>query len=427
MANYNFFERKLAKVLSSSPKLKNSIKRVYQQVNFFLHKPSSNFKSDLNIEKVGEDSSESFFGYYDNNPVNNGMVLFQDTSFDTSVAPSKVILDKGEVKIIVKDIKSNNYIFSRTTKAFNWQQGCKLQWIDRCSFIYNDFSSSETPCAVVVNLNNSESKILKDPVYDAYKSEFYISLDFLPLTNLRPDYAYFKVGGWSDVNFENQSIKISNFDGESVTLFTISDINELYPLEFECDFSHQKFNHVMISPDGNKFVFLHRAYTNSGERIDRLFLALLNPCKTKCDISLISDSGMISHYCWKDDLTLISYMRHDDKDGYFIIDLGDDCVIIKKIDILGLDEFGDGHPYYIGDGKFITDSYPNKSRMKSLIVVDLNSLSFDILGEFLEPLKFHSQTRCDLHPKWDSVERCIYIDSVHEGKRGLYKVGPLND
>ena len=168
--------------------------------------------------------------------------------------------------------------------------------------------------------------------------------------------------------------------------------------------------------------FLHRAYNSAGRRIDRLFVA---NARTGEKLRMISDSGMISHYCWMDNNSILAYMKHNDMNGYYIISLSSPSITITKIEIEGLDAYGDGHPTYIGEGKFITDSYPNKSRMKSLLLVDIDNSKFAVLAEFLEPLKFHDQTRCDLHPKWDEVHKIIYVESVHESKRKLFALGPI--
>jgi len=143
-------------------------------------------------------------------------------------------------------------------------------------------------------------------------------------------------------------------------------------------------------------------------------------------LMMISDSGMISHYCWVENDGLIAYMSHNGINGYYLINLKDNPNI-ENIEIPGLRSFGDGHPTYIGDGKFITDTYPNKRRVKHLLLVDLKLKNVKTLAELYEPLVFDGETRCDLHPKWDRVHKMVYVDSVHEGIRALYKVGPINN
>lgn len=421
MSNYSSFERRIAKFLSNNENLKNKIKKIYQYVNYTLNKKKDNLITDYPCRKVLVSSSESFFGYYDKSPFNNDYELFNITDHDTSLPPSVVInhLNKS-YKIIVKSVETSEIIFEDNVSAFNWQQGSKAQWINNYSFVYNDIVSNKI-VAKVKNLQDKSLEILEHPIYDAYKDEFYISIDYRPMTLLRPDYGYFSKDIDFNLEYENQSIDFCDFNGNSMSIIKLNELNELFPLANDYSVNKQKFNHIMISPNGDKFVFLHRAHDK--KRIDRFFY-VSNFKSGKGEVKLISDSGMISHYCWKDDSTLIAYMRHEGKDGYYLISICD-AIIIAEIDIPTLSDCGDGHPTYIGGGLFITDTYPDKSRMKKLLCVDLNNKSFKIIAEFFEPLKYSGQTRCDLHPKWDAKNKLVYVDSVHEGKRDLYKVGPL--
>jgi hypothetical protein len=422
MANYNFIERKCAKILGENPKLKSTIKRIYQTINYYIHNRKVKSLTEYSCSPIYSlKEEESFFGYYDKSPIMNDLELFQSTSYNTKSLPGHTISKEGSCNIIVKNIKTNEVKFNVETLAFNWQQGSKLQWLSSGYFIYNDIVDN-SPVAKLVNLNDGKIKTLFNPVYDTFKNDFYISLDYRPLEFLRPDYAYFNKNGWGDIDYLSQSIILCDFDDNSQELICIKSINENYPLNFECDSNKQKFNHISISPCGRKFVFLHRAYSNAGKRIDRLFMAQTDPNDLK--LRLISDSGMISHYNWIDSEQLIAFMRHDGADGYHNITLSEG-IIINKIEVTNLDNYGDGHPTSIRDGVFITDTYPNKARMKSLILVDIYNDNISVLGEFLEPLTFGGQTRCDLHPKWDPINKFIYVDSVHEGNRRLYKLGPI--
>ena len=83
-----------------------------------------------------------------------------------------------------------------------------------------------------------------------------------------------------------------------------------------------------------------------------------------------------------------------------------------------LDRYGDGHPHVNGS-TMVTDTYPNKGRMQTLLRCDLKSQSVEEIAEVHHGLRYDAQTRCDctrgLIPNGDIV----YFDSVYSGKRGL--------
>ncbi|WP_422766783.1 hypothetical protein ACOX9X_10635 [Photobacterium leiognathi subsp. mandapamensis] len=421
MANYNFIERNIAKLLARNPAIKNFAKILYQKLSFLIYKKPFNFNSDYKIEMIDSTESESFFGYYDNNPRNGDLELYHISDIPTSIKPSDSLSMNKNCFVVVKSLLNDEIKYKTKTLAFNWQQGSKLQWVSKSSFIFNDVIKGEIK-SKLVDLNDNSIRVFDDPVYDCFEDQFYLSLDYRPLTKLRPDYAYFKKGDWENVDFKYQSIKKVYLNGSNDVVVDLLTILDKFPLDVKCDYKSQKFNHIMISKDGSKAIFLHRYYTSNGVRNDRLFSVSLTD---HYELKMISDSGMISHYCWVDKKTILAYMKHNNTNGYYFIDI--DSICFTRIDIEELNNFGDGHPTYIGDGKFITDTYPDKSRTKSLLLVDTNNKSVKVLAQFFESFIYRDQTRCDLHPKWDPINNYIYIDSVHEGARKLYKIGMKND
>ena len=68
----------------------------------------------------------------------------------------------------------------------------------------------------------------------------------------------------------------------------------------------------------------------------------------------------------------------------------------------------------------ITDTYPNRKRMSSLILLNKNNTK--IIAKVFSPLKYDNDTRCDLHPRWDRLGKKVCFDATFEGHRGLYYV-----
>jgi Tol biopolymer transport system component len=169
----------------------------------------------------------------------------------------------------------------------------------------------------------------------------------------------------------------------------------------------------MLSPNGDKFIFLHR-YFVKGVKYDRLLLSNTDGSQVK----VLSDHQMISHCFWKNDNTIISFMRRFDYgDKYFEIDISSGKIMPIGIDII--DKFGDGHPNYYRN-QMLFDTYPNKARMKELFMYNFENHNLSKVGEFFESFKYEYETRCDLHQRWSMDGKYIFFDSVHTGVRKLY-------
>jgi Tol biopolymer transport system component len=171
----------------------------------------------------------------------------------------------------------------------------------------------------------------------------------------------------------------------------------------------------MYSPAGTKFVFMHRWISSQG-KFSRLYVAN----KDSSDLRLLLDDRMVSHYSWRDEEHLLTWARTKEAgDHYYLIN-----VITGKWEIIGegvLDIYGDGHPSYSPDRRWIlTDSYPDRARQQHLILYEVATGKLIEIGRFLAPLQFSGSYRCDLHPRWSPDGKMISIDSSHEGKRMTY-------
>jgi len=96
----------------------------------------------------------------------------------------------------------------------------------------------------------------------------------------------------------------------------------------------------------------------------------------------------------------------------------------ENVDVVGdgiLNE--DDHPSYSPDGRWIiTDTYPDRERLRTLILFDvLNSKRIN-LGRFNAPFRFDALTRSDLHLRWSPDGKKVCFDSVHEGRRRIYTI-----
>lgn len=413
MAQYSRTERRIAFLLTKLPKLKLAIKKLYQRVNYFKYKKNYTYKSNYRIKKISLSGKESYFGYYDKSPINmtNEYIVFQSTNIDTKNIPDNNI----PVDIVIYDVVNENYEKISTSNTYNWQQGAKLMWIDKYKFIYNDFDYVRNKyISKIFDIKLKKNSVIDYPIYDCYEDEFAIGLNFERLNIVRADYSYSNMG--LDIDWSN------NYDGlylidlkrnSSKLIVTIESIVKLNFKESMKGAKHQ-FNHVMISPDGRRMMFMHRWFLNDGRRYDTLYVSNVDGT----DIRVVADNDMVSHCFWYDDKHIFAYLRDASiGDKYYMINIDS----LKK-ELVGkdiIDKFGDGHPNISGN-KVIFDTYPDKSRMKSLYLYNYDDKNLEKLGEFLESFSFYGETRCDLHPRFSYDAKKIFFDSVHTGKRQLY-------
>lgn len=414
MAQYNAIERRIAFLLTQFPGIKRGLKKAYQRINYLRYRKKYAYKSQYAIRGFALGNQEAYFGYYDKSPINvtNEYIIFQSTSSKTTLMPSP----HKSVDMVVYDINGDSYEVVGQSCTYNWQQGTKLMWVDDYRFIYNDFDDEKQQyVARIYDIKTHETRTINSPIYDCFGGEFAISLNFERLDIARADYSYSNLGGGIDwKNNTNDGLYWVDLVADtSKLILTLDEIIQINTKETMKDAKH-KFNHVMISPNGKRMMFMHRWFLNDGRRFDSLYVANIDGS----DIKLVADDDMVSHCFWYDDEHIFAYLRDKNLgDKYYMVD-----ILTGKKEIVGegiIDKFGDGHPHVYRE-KIIFDTYPDKSRMKSLYLYDYKNSQLEKMGEFFESFEFYGETRCDLHPRFSFDGEKVFFDSVHEGRRGLY-------
>ncbi len=407
---FSTFERKIAFFMKRFPALKNKLKRGYQILNYFVYRKREKVNCIFNVQPIEYKEYETFFGYYDKSPLNESetKIIFHATSFSTKKKPSHL----KPVRIVLKDFKTQKVLYTDESHSYNWQQGSKLQWLNDEDFIYNFYDKTDNKLkSKRVNSNDFKVSIYEYPIYDTYKESALI-LNYRRLAVMRPDYGYQNV----DKRFEDFNdaqdgiIKMNLKNKENELLFSLDYIKSI-KYEPEFDNSKHKLNHIMISPKGDKFVFLHRWFFNGVKR-DRFLVSDMDGG----NLRILLDEGMISHYFWKDNSNIIAFASTK-KEGDKYYNLNTDSFEVKSLDFKINGKFGDGHPNILNEDQMLIDTYPDKSRNKTLFLVDIKSNKVNKIGTFFESLSFGGETRCDLHPRWSPKGNYILVDSVHSNKK----------
>jgi hypothetical protein len=414
MSKFNSLEQRAARILSASPFIKRAIKKLYTRLMYFQHKKGYRSRTDFHTISYGNEC-ETFFGYYDKCPSNSsGMVLCHLVRQDTRILPSS----QHEIEVALFDSTSLAPAWTSATTAYNWQQGARLHWLNDRYFIFNNFDKQKNRyIALVVDANNKAiTKRFDFPVQDSFQTNYFLSLNYRRLMTLSPDYGYRNLPPLTEDELDQLADDgVWRIDYNTSSEHLIISLKDVVALQYRAEFdkAHHSINHVMISPDGSSFIFIHRYYI-SKRRYDRLLIA----DSETGNLDLLADYGMVSHYFWLDNTSVIAYLRGDGNiDSYWIIN----TISKELVRIDSLDGYGDGHPHAQAD-YFITDTYPDKSSMQHLFLVNWKTGDKQDIGEFYHGFKHSAETRCDLHPRLSRDCKSVFFDSVCSGKRKLYRL-----
>ena len=195
-------------------------------------------------------------------------------------------------------------------------------------------------------------------------------------------------------------------NGKVTPLLTYRDL-AAFETRPEMEDAEHKVNHLMISPDGNRFMVLHRWFKNKVK-----YTRLVTCDMDGGNLYNLSDDNFVSHCCWKNNCEIISYLnRKDGGKGYYLLrDRSENCERLWSQLAM------DGHPTCSPDGNFVvTDTYPNRRRIQSLYV--MNGKRVKRIARVFSPFKYGGDTRCDLHPRWNADGTQICFDASLLGKR----------
>ena len=419
-------EQKINYQLNKYPAVKKYIKRVYQLGCYAV---SSKIKSEGNIVRVSpnDPNHEYFFGYYDKSPWDASMrYMFCMRAKDTWSNPDPI--GKADICLLNLNFDSNNERYCKriaTTHTWNVQQGCMAQWLGpdfKSRILYNDMRDGKY-CSVILNIDTMEERVLPMPCYTvSVDGKTALSLDFSRLHSLRLGYGYAELPEVTKGVALPDTIAIWKMDietGEVTELLKYTDFAnfQLRPEMLEKGSVH-KVNHLMLSPNGKRFMVLYRWFCGQ-----RKYTRLVTCNVDGTGMYVLSDDDMVSHCYWKNDEEIIAFERKKEwGPGYYL--MKDKT---QEWQHLWGQLSNDGHPSYCptDSSLVVTDSYPNRARVadiKLLRDTDSDAKDMKVIARVFAPFKYDNDTRCDLHPRWRQDGKAVCFDSIFEGHRGLYIV-----
>jgi hypothetical protein len=221
-----------------------------------------------------------------------------------------------------------------TSRAWNWQQGCMLQWLPGhdSKVIWNDRVDGRF-VSHILDVRSGEKRTLPSPIYAvAPGGKEAVSCDFSRVADCRPGYGY---AGIRDTHFDDMApretgITHVNLDtGESRLIIShhqLATTGEV--IQNEKESKHHAY-HLLVSPGGKRFILLHRWTQPKGGHLTRLITAGLDGS----DLRVVIPNGYASHFIWRDDDNILSQAK-----GW----LGNDQWGVLPNGVVSTSGFGDG-------------------------------------------------------------------------------------
>lgn len=383
----------------------------------------------ISVRQITHGPKNHWFGYYDKLQFSpdDRYILGNQVGFEhRSPKP------EDEIRVGMVDTQDGDkWIELGATRAWNWQQGCMLQWVPgtKSTVMWNDrVDGGQDFVCHLLDVKSGKKRTLPHPIYNlSPDGKWGISPDFRRLNDTRPGYGY---AGITDLNREvlapeNAGLwKTDMQTGEQKLIITFAQAAGIpYEPGFSKNAKHW-FNHLLFNQDGSRFIFLHR-WRGEGDKIfqTRLFTANADGS----DLFVLDPLGKTSHFVWRDPQHVFAWAYHPSHGERFYLYKDK----TREVTVVGKDKMPvNGHNTYLPNSNnewVLNDCYPNKQRMQIPYLYHIPTDRRIDLGEFYSPALYTGEWRCDNHPRSSRSGKQVCIDSPHEHGRQMYliEVGEL--
>ena len=411
------------------------------------------------VEKLFETPADMscWCGYYNYDPLDaDARLLLCGKAGEDGCAPRR-----GQtIELGLFDLSTGDWRRIGETDSWNWQQGAMQQWVDGTRKVVYNSSAGNHLVSVIRDTDTGAEKQVRWPVYGLLPGGgASLSLD-LERSYWCRAYHYQSVVNEEADGPVLESDGIFLTDLEHNTRRRIVSIQDVIATDWRPSFDSCKhwLEHIMISPSGRRFCFLHRY--SSAENVysykTRLFIADADGSGLK--IVPGWDGVDWSHFGWRGDdgFAIYSYRGYrrpvagdlgsllrsplklmlklynaatwrwlpysvsralnGKRQYYQLYSVGENNEAVP----LGAIESSmfriDGHPSFTADGRYmITDSYPDRKGFQKLIVYDTVSGKSLLLAKLFAGLR-DTPASCDLHPKLSRDNSRVCVDTAYDGR-----------
>ncbi|MGQ0528129.1 MAG: hypothetical protein ACT4OY_08920 [Alphaproteobacteria bacterium] len=352
-----------------------------------------------------------FGGYYDVSPFSpDGALLLGQCYKGANVSPHR---DHPPLELGFFNIDDPGRRFEPFAQSltWNWQQGCRLQWVPSAgprAIFFNTLLDGRYKGILYDIAQKKTLSALCSPLYALSTDGRYgLSLNFSALHAARRGYGYSNLPDDGDRNLYLIDIEANR----KQAIFSLAAAEEFEPQADMGGAAHY-FNHLSFNPAATLYMVKHLWMTPEGRRRSRTLIL----DKSGHIVTCLNSTGLSSHYAWRSDQEITVFdWDEEDVARYRSYDLE-----AKEIKIIG-DPYlrQDGHPTWINENTLVTDTYRDMLSRQSVLFYDAGCNIFLKYATLSVPPSFTGEVRCDLHPRIDIARRRICVDTVRKNRRGL--------
>ena len=367
------------------------------------------------VRAITEGPKHHWFGYYDKLEFDarGRLVLGMEVSFEhRSPRPD------DEIRIGMVDLDDGDrWIDLGSSTAWCWQQGCMLQWIpgSNTEVIWNDREDGAY-VSRVLDVRSGATRTIPSAVYAlAPDGTSAVSTDFRRLNDTRPGYGYV---GIPDPNEEvlapdDEGIwKVDLSTGQRELLISVAQAAAIPNPHTDTDGLKHYFNHLLVSPDGARVIFLHRWRSPQGSG-GGFGTRMFTVGSDGSEPHVLDPYGKTSHFIWRDSEHVLAWAWHPSNESKFYLfrDMTDETEVVAP-EVMPLN----GHCTYLPGNRWIlNDTYPDEKRLQHPYLYEVSSGRSVPLGHFHSPPEYKGEWRCDTHPRFSPDGTKVVIDSPHGG------------
>ena len=380
--------------------------------------------------KITSEPGYHWFAYYDKieSDASSRYILSMKTGFEHRSPKGGEAIEIG----MVDTWDDCRWIRLGESRALGWQQGCQLQFVPGSdnTVLWND-REGERFVTRIMNIETRETRTIPWTVYAlSPDGKWAVTVDYSRVNEVRPGYGY---AGFDDPNRDEKTPddsgvwRVNLETGEAELIISIADVAAmLNPYDTETADAKHWFNHLLVNPDGTRFIFLHRWRYPDAERTEKYCdvggwgTRMLTANMDGSDIRIIDPYNYTSHFIWRDADHILAWTELPEMgEGFFLFE---DSATENVMQIGKGVMTRNGHCTYLpGNEWILNDTYPEKgTRLQYVYLYHVPTDERVPLGEFYSPVEYQGEWRCDTHPRSTQDGKYVIVDSPNWQGRQLY-------